>query len=542
MGSLKKIIFVFILPVMLFAGVNLKNGNYHVTYSDILIPGGGHDLEISRTYNSRATKIGWFGFGWGSDFETFLQVGADGSVVIHENGTGARTRFTSSAKIDAQAAAQKIIEAMRKSTNLSGKEALDLEKKLAADEEVRQAYARKFNVKAEVAVGTVLKSSIRGLQEVKVLKDGFERTFNSGKSESFDKNGKLTQVKDKHGYKVDLEYNSNGTLKSIKDSQAKQVHFSWYPNGLVKELWSADDKKATYKYKGNDLFQSVDVEGNKYSYDYDQNHNMILISYSDNTTRKLAYHPHTQFVKSVTERDGEVTEYEYGANPKTPNLHYWTIVTKKSVTGKQVSNRYEYEMKTRDDGSYFAHKILTDVNGIKTETVYSPQNSLPLSITRGKHKTTFKYDSKGLLTEKRSTRGEFVELKYHEKFNKISYVKNNSGWTKFDYNGKGNLEEAVDDKGKTVKLHYDRKGRIATMIDFDKKTKEKRVLSFEYNALGKPVEISIKGVGKINVSYDNYGEIKKVDSKEGHKMSMMVTQTFQHLLSIVKPAGVNLSL
>ena len=69
-----------------------------------------------------------------------------------------------------------------------------------------------------------------------------------------------------------------------------------------------------------------------------------------------------------------------------------------------------------------------------------------------------------------------------------------------------------------------------------------RTLSFIYNSMGKPVEITMDKVGKINVDYDNYGDIKKVESKEGHKMALQVTQAFQNLLSIVKPAGVNLSL
>ena len=80
------------------------------------------------------------------------------------------------------------------------------------------------------------------------------------------------------------------------------------------------------------------------------------------------------------------------------------------------------------------------------------------------------------------------------------------------------------------------------MIDFDKKTKKKRTLSFKYNALGRPVEIAMSKVGKINVAYDNYGVIKKVESKAGQKMALQVTQAFQSLLTIVKPAGVNLNL
>lgn len=133
-------------------------------------------------------------------------------------------------------------------------------------------------------------------------------------------------------------------------------------------------------------------------------------------------------------------------------------------------------------------------------------------------------------------------MEYDEKINKIKRVVNNDGWTNFEYDNKGNLYKALNSAGKAVLLIYDRAGLITKMVDDDKNTKEKRVLSFKYNSFGKPVEIVMDNVGKINVAYDNAGEIKKVESKEGHKMALMVTQAFQNLLSIVKPAGVNLNL
>ncbi len=97
------------------AGVNLKNGNFYISYTDIVVPGGGKKLEITRTYNSKATEIGWFGFGWGSEFETRLEVSADGSVVIHEHGTGAKSRFTPKTQIDPVATSTKIVNEMRNS-------------------------------------------------------------------------------------------------------------------------------------------------------------------------------------------------------------------------------------------------------------------------------------------------------------------------------------------------------------------------------------------------------------------------------------------
>src|SRR5690606_9171426 len=120
--------------------------------------------------------------------------------------------------------------------------------------------------------------------------------------------------------------------------------------------------------------------------------------------------------------------------------------------------------------------------------------------------------------------------------------KNNEGWTKFKYDPKCNLQQAQNAQGKAVLLYYDRNGKITTMLDRDTKTNAQRKLSFKYNSLGKPVEIAMDNVGKINVDYDNYGEIKKVESAKGHKMALQVTQAFQNLLTIVKPAGVNLNM
>ena len=171
---------------------------------------------------------------------------------------------------------------------------------------------------------------------------------------------------------------------------------------------------------------------------------------------------------------------------------------------------------------------------------------MPIKIARGKHVTNFKYNEKGLLVSKNSTRGDHVEIEYDKKHNKIQKVTNNSGWTQFSYDGKGNLQKAENSQGKAILLIYNSKGKIQKMVDreIDKKTKKetKRVLAFTYNSLGKPVEIEMQKVGKIQVAYTNYGEISQVKSKQGHKMALQVTQAFQNLLAIVKPAGVNLNM
>lgn len=532
-----------------YAGVNLKNGNFYISYTDIVLSGSGKKLEMTRTYNSKSTEKGWFGFGWGNIFETKLITSADGCVVVHEHGAGGKTRFCPKNSVDPVKASQKIVDAMRKrSQTLTDNAAKNLMQRLTNDAELRHAYSRQFNVSNKLATGTTLYSNQRGIQEVLVQKDGYLRKSTDGKKELFDLQGKLKKITDKNNYSVDFTYKDK-QLFAIKDSFAKQIYFSWYANGKVKELWSAGDKKSVFKYEGDNLVYSKDIAGNEYGFEYDKNHNLTEVIYNPNRKKteeidsmKMEYESKTFFISQITDRNGDTTKYKYDADSKKPKDHYWTLVTKKGFDNQMVTNRYEYEIKSRDDGSRYTHRILTKINGIQTETIYSNCCGLPTKIARGKHVTNFEYNKNGLLVKKNSTRGDFVKIDYNEKINKISKVVNNQGWTSFEYDNKGNLVMAKNSKNKAVLLIYNSKGKIKKMVDKDESTKKRRVLSFVYNSLGKPVEITMEKVGKIQVAYDNYGEIKRVESKSGHKMALQVTQAFQNLLTIVKPAGVNLNM
>ena len=543
--KLLKILFL-LLPVISYAGVNLKNVNYYNSYTDIVVPGEGQDLKIVRTYNSKSTDVGWFGFGWGSDFETYLVISADGSVIIHENGAGALTRFVPKSLVDAEAASKTIIGKMReRGTELDIKQEKKLVDQLKGDAELRQAYAKRFGVHAKIANNSMLYSNDHGPQKLKKVADGFIRYYNNGKWERYNSSGRLVRIQDKNNYVINLNYDKQGSLKSIKDSHAKQLFFEWYSNNRVKKIWSVDDKAAVYKFKEKDLLESKDVAGNIFKYKYDSNHNMIGVGYADGSKMEVGYEQKTQFVSSIKNRHGVKVKYEYGADSKKPDFHYWTKVAKKGFGGKDSVNKYEYFIKTKADGARYTSRIITSVNGITTDTGYN-EFRLPEKIKRGGFETLFKYNSSGLLTEKKTSRGDVVKIAYDKKHNKIRQVENwkkskKLSWTKFKYDGRGNLQMASNSGGKKVVLSYDRKGRITQMIDTTGK-KGKRKLKFEYNVLGKPTTIAMEGKGTIRVDYDNYGGIKKVESKQGHKMALQVTQAFQSLLSIVKPAGVNLNM
>ncbi len=535
------LIIIGLYSISSYGGVNLKNGNFYINYTDVIVSGSGPELSVVRTYNSKSTHKGWFGFGWGSDFETKLEVSPDGSVTIFENGSGARTRFTPKGSNDPSQGVDKIISKMKSRANISDVVAENLRERLLGDSELRLAYARKFKVVADIKTGDVLYSSLRGSQKLMKTSRGYKRFYESGKFEEFDLEGYLKLVQQKDGHKVFLNYKDN-RLTSIKDTKSKQLFFEWYESGRVKSISTGSKTKSSYEYDSDNLISSTDMAGNTYKFEYDSYHNMKKVKYADGKEMTIAYEPQTQFVTNIVDKAGLETKYEYGKNSKNPELHYWTIVKKKTKSGKEFSSKYEYEMKKRPDGSQYTYRILTDISGFVTETTYSECCGLPLKIVKGEDVTTFEYNKRGLLTKRKSSDGDFVELDYHPTLNKVTKVVNPNGWTKFNYDKKGNLYKAMNNVGKAVLLKYDRNGRITDMVDYDKKKDVRRTLAFKYNALGKPTEIDLKKVGKIKVDYDGFGEIKNVSSNSGKQMAVQVTQAFQSLLEIVRPAGVNLSL
>ncbi len=89
------LIFSF-LSFGLKAGVNIKNGNFYISYSDVLLKKYKSAFkDITRTYNSKSTEIGLFGYGWGTKFETSITVYPDGTLQVKEYGAGGKTIYSS---------------------------------------------------------------------------------------------------------------------------------------------------------------------------------------------------------------------------------------------------------------------------------------------------------------------------------------------------------------------------------------------------------------------------------------------------------------
>ncbi len=104
-------------------------------------------------------------------------------------------------------------------------------------------------------------------------------------------------------------------------------------------------------------------------------------------------------------------------------------------------------------------------------------------------------------------------------------------WIAANYNDVGDLTKLETSGGQSVSLFYDTSNHINRMT-----TSEGEELGFEYNELGKASKIEIKSVGRIEVTYDEYGSILETKSFDaqgnegGSAISIKVSEAMQELM------------
>jgi YD repeat-containing protein len=543
------------------ADVSLRNGNFYVSFKDISYP-GGMEPKIERVYNSKSDYAGIFGYGWGSEYETALGVDPDGSIVVTEFGGGANNRFVSKdfKAQDLDAGVNELVEAGKKAGLVSNaKQISDYRAKLTHDFDYRSKQYNMFVSKGLMAkkalkVGTQYTSTRYLYQYITRVKGGYVRVMEGGNIQKFNEAGKLVQVLDRNKNFITFGYDKNGHLVQMIDNQNRKMNLTYNVQNMVEKIVGESGKYAAYRYDKNRLLDySRDSDGvqNTFKYTNDRFRNLSEIGYPDEKDSKGAikkmgiayYGPDKNIsVRAVTNTDGTVNEYDYLKDPK--NADYFGVhVLLKEANGTRISDaKYEYFSKTRPGGEAYTSKMISTIDGDKTETVYDDKLGFPTTITNNGRTTKMEYDQKGRMTKK-VTAIETTELTYDQTVGKVNKVtrKMKSGtllWSTFAYDrATGNLLLAKNSEKKSVKLIYDNQGRIRALID-----QSGRQLTFKYNDVSKPIEISDAKLGTVKFTYKNSGEVDKLQANGGANVATEIMRALQGLLDITAPSGVTMSI
>ena len=543
------------------ADVSLRNGNFFVSFRDISYP-GGIEPKVERVYNSKSDFNGIFGSGWGTQYETHLAIDPDGSIIVTEYGGGANNRFLPK-NYNAQGlqdGVNAVVEAAKKAGVVSNAAQVEAyRKRVSNDFDFR---ARQYSIfvsknllpRKQIQEGTQYTTTEYQYQYITKVKGGYVRIMEAGEIQKFNESGKMVQIMDRNKNYLNFGYDQNGHLVQLIDSQNRKMTLSYNQQNLVEKIVGESGKYTAYRYDKNGLMiYSRDDNGveNSFGYTKDQYLNLNEIGYlsdkdANGKPKKMTiqyYGPEKKSnVHLVSNPDGTTNEYEYLSDLKTPN-YYAVHVLLKDAKGARISDsKYEYFYKTKMGGQDFTEKMISTVDGDKTETYYDPKLGYPIKIVNNGRTTTMEYDQKGRMVKK-TTPIETTDLTYDQGVGKVAKVvkKLKSGtviWSEFQYDkASGNLVFAHNNDKKSVKLVYDPEGRIRALVD-----QSGRQLTFKYNDLSKPIEISDPKLGTVKFSYKNSGEVDKIDSNGGANVATEVMRALQGLIDITAPAGVTMSI
>jgi YD repeat-containing protein len=487
-----------------------------------------------------------------------LRAQADGSVIAYEYGGGSQNRFKPVSGTGKNTAS--MTDAIIHATKLAGATSSQEEERKLREDLTNNAERRSEeweNYRAEgvlsnpdIPIGTVFLSQRFSYQTITRVPEGYIRAFDSGRIEFFDESGLLVRISDRNGNFISIRRIA-GRIARVSDNFSRNFTLTYNKKDLLDRIEGSNGERTTYLYNDRDeLIESTDTGDNRYQYEYssDGQHNLTRILYSDGTSMEIDYYGRDKYesLKSVKDRDGTLTKYLYDSDPENRNHYKVGFEVVGADTKPLSSSLYEYFTDTDPDGVEKTKRLITTLDGDRTDTFYN-ENGLPLSIAHGQEETSFRYDPYGRVIYK-DTAIDTRELEYDPNAGRVSLVRitpksqiAKSSWSRFRYDDRSNLIAAENSDGQQVTLDYDEVGRIRVLHD----EKGKSRIEFEYNENSKPVvirKIDADGsTGAIKVTYAMNGETRKVESPEGRKVALAVTSAFQSLLDIIRPAGVNLS-
>ena len=547
-GFMKKLLTLIGLsfPALSLAIVDMRSAGYSKTFVDYKSKGTGFALEIKRSYDSRSLFNGLFGYGWCSNLETRTSVLPDGSIKVTECGGGMEVVYHPKGKVpDIKFYVESIIKKLKGRKVRMSKAKLDkLRKDLLKSQNLRSEFIKALDIKGKVESGLKYFAQGRAKEYIIVTSTGYTRQLPNGIKEKFDKQGRLTFMSGRQGRanilwqdkKIQITDNKGRRLTLLLNSKT----------GKIEKALLGKKTVATYTHRGEDLVGVVNNYKENFGYRYDKFHNLTKITYPDKTTEELAYNVKKDWVTSFKDRSNCRESYDYGVNKSNPD-HYFSTVQK--VCGRKIVNKSKYEFwhKTGLKGGKYLHRARVRVNGrLKTDAVYHPVFSIPISIFENGVRTKRNFYANGLLKEKDNIYQTVTYRDYHSKCRKPELVvvgyKNLRGKKKFarkeqirfTFDKKCQLLQAKKSEDEWIKVGHDSKGRISSMED---QSRKKITLSW-HDSLNKPQVISREGVGSIRIVYDSKGSVINLKGlKKGPTVIAQVTSVFNSFLATLAPVS-----
>lgn len=304
-------------PDLVNAEVNMKDASYSRRFVDV--DAGG--TVLARTYESRSTHNGLFGFGWCSPLDTKLEKrGAAGWLLWQ---CGSSLEFTASGAT------------------------------------LKTALPR---------AGTLTKQGAKWV-----------RRSPDGSLQVFDTVGRLVSwTLQRAPGAARIFYDSDGLPREVLAPSGEALRFQVDPlRKRVTRIEGSGGRSVEYEYRGPDLVKVKNAWNNVYTHSYDSLHNLIRTDFPDRTHEAIDYDADLDRVTSFKGRDGCIEIFSYLPHLTTePDVKRVTRATAlKSCDGRpEMPVVFDFLYGARPDGKLFLAKTRIHQGTKHVETTYHPSS------------------------------------------------------------------------------------------------------------------------------------------------------------------------
>lgn len=348
----------------------------------------------------------------------------------------------------------------------------------------------------------------------------------------FDKNGNVTRFTVEGVADFTKEYNNpnDPTLVTAMHDNLSNITTSYEyderGNVLKTIIEGGSIKMETRNVfnETNDLTESMDANGNKSYYHYDEKGNLLRFVDALGNETTMTYDQYGQ-LESVTTPEGVVTTFDYDV---------YGNQTRTSYPAKNVVLQYEYDLAGR-----MTKKI--DPEGNSTRFAYDVLDNLIMEIDDENHTIVFVYDENENMTEIINAQGDPTSFTY-DFDNDLLLSQTFQNITKYySYNNDGTLASYTDPNGNLFSYTYDNAGRMTSdgAVQFSyysnglmkTVTKDGKAITYTYDAVNRPVLVNYDGQ-TVEYVYDNNSNI--VELKYPGNLSVLYTYDATNKLSTVR--------
>ncbi|GLU47104.1 hypothetical protein Nans01_14550 [Nocardiopsis ansamitocini] len=456
-------------------GVNTATGGYADVFPDAQVASAQAPFALDRSYSSRNSSSGALGPGWTLPWETSLETGADGRVVLREE-SGARLTFTRG----------------------SG-----------------TSYT------APTGARSVLRGTDTGWQ----LDTPDRRTLR------YDTQGRLASVTSRGQQQLALSYTGDKPT-TLTDSAGREYQFD-YTGAHLTRVTLPDGRSTRYGYTGGRLTSVRALDGATTTYGYDPDGRLDHITGPDGHALLGLVYDAQGRVTEQTDAVGAVTRFAYTTangfdttHTTTPSGGIWTDLYSRNVLfaqidpfGNATSHTYDADLNRTSvqdplgritTYTYNTAKRLTQTVTAASSTswTYDANGNVTRATDGAARAATYEYTAAGLLAATVDSLGNRTVFTYTAAGLLESVTTPEGNTSSFEYDAHGNQTAVVSPSGAREERTYDTAGRLLSVTDprgHDSANPQNHTTAFTYDDADRVTSRTLPGGGTEHFTYDAYG-------------------------------------